>query len=162
MNKRIVLSIFIDTLIILNNSSTANSFLCSGINNVFDKILQNLFGSYYFWGSKTHTMTINNVFKEILLFPSILVNIWCTLLFAQNIWYIIMLVSWVSATNVIFAIVCQRVSLVSVSRSVRAWKRTLGVGSGQKADGGQGQFDLWAAGHGDGADGFVEAVPTHR
>ena len=35
-------------------------------------------------------------------------------------WYIIMLVSWVSATDVIFAIVRQRVSLVSVSRSVRA------------------------------------------
>ncbi len=57
----------------------------------------------------------------------------------------LLLVRGVSAADVNLAVVVQSVGLVSVSRTVRALKGALGVGSGQETDGGQGQFDFGAS-----------------
>jgi hypothetical protein len=77
-------------------------------------------------------------------------------------WVLFSLIGGVSAANVSVAIVRQSVSLVSVGCAISAIEGTLGIGSGQETDGGQGQFDFGTARHGNGTDGFVNTVPIHR
>jgi tetrahydromethanopterin S-methyltransferase subunit D len=62
------------------------------------------------------------------------------------------LIGRVCAANIGISIIRQSVSLVSVGCAISAEEWALGVGSGQEADGGQGQFDFGAARHRDGTD----------